>query len=145
MGDFNNSVQVHDWEPGIAPSGLFWTQAITASAITVDAHHSRARLRGRNRAVPDFGDFANAVSPNPTSVASHTSFDVRWLGGGARTRLRDADYRFRGDFVSGDVSISFTARHDGDDVVYSSDPHGQITVSGGVGRERNGVYFDPGD
>jgi len=30
------SVQQHDWEPGIAPSGLFWTIPIDPSAIHVD-------------------------------------------------------------------------------------------------------------
>jgi hypothetical protein len=143
VGDF--TTQVHDWEPGIASSGLFWTEGINPSAIDVDPRHGRARLRARSIPVPDFHDFGNAVSPDPTSVPSHVSFDVRWNGGGERTAIRDETYGFRGEFVSGDVTIDFAAKHDGTHVVYRSDPNGQETISGGVGRERNGVFFDRGD
>jgi hypothetical protein len=76
------------------------------------------------------------------TVPGHVSFDVRWLGGGPRSHISDAAFGFTGDYVAGDVRIAFTARDDGTGVVYRSDPAGQTTISGGVGRERNGVFFD---
>jgi hypothetical protein len=141
VGDFTNSIQQHDFEPGIEPSGLFWTTPVAPSAIRVDEDDGTARLRVRNIAVPDFHDFFNAVSPNPTSVRSHVSFDVRWHPNGSATSIRDETFGFSGTFIPGDAAIDFTARHDGSGVVYRSDPAGQHTISGGVGRERNGIFF----
>jgi hypothetical protein len=142
VGDFQNSTQLHDFNPGIAPSGLFWTEAMDDDTFHAHPRTGEARFRVRRLAIPDFGSFANSVSPDPTTVPGHVSFDVRWLGGGARSHIRDAAFGFAGDFVAGDVRIAFTARDDGTGVVYRSDPAGQTTVSGGVGRERNGVFFD---
>ena len=138
---------MHDFEPGIEDSGLFWTIPISQSSLDVDQHKGRARLRADKLKIPDFHDFANAVSslppgPPPESTPSRVSFDVRWAGGGERTRLHDATYGFEGDFVTGEATISFTARNDGSDTVFRSDPGDQSTVGPpGVGRERNGVFF----
>jgi len=141
VGDFTNSVQVHDFEPGIEPSGLFWTTLVAPSAINVDDDDSQARLRVQNIAVPDFHDFLNAVSPDPASVRSHVSFDVRWRPHGDPVVVRDETFGFAGRFIPSEVTIEFTARNDGAGVMYRSDAANQHTVSGGVGRERNGVFF----
>jgi len=142
VGDFANSTQLHDFNPGIAPSGLFWTEAFDDDVFRARVRAGKARFRVRHLAIPDFGDFGNSVSPDPTTVPGHVSFDVRWLGGGARQHVADAAFGFVGDYVAGDVRIAFSARDDGTGVAYRSDPDGQVTVSGGVGRERNGVFFD---
>jgi hypothetical protein len=55
------SVQVHDFEPGIKPSGLFWTMPVPANAATVDPATGQARYRLQNIALPDFHDFFNAI------------------------------------------------------------------------------------
>ena len=138
MGD-----QVHDFEPGIASSGLFWTIPIPASAIDISPGSGRARFRMENIAVPDWHDFFNAVSPSPhpAPVPSHVSFDVRWNGGGQRQKIRDTTFDFAGDFVSGDASIVFSVSNEGSGVTYVSVADGQKTVSAGVGHERNGVFF----
>jgi hypothetical protein len=135
------SNQVHDFEPGILPSGLFWTVPIAPSAIDVVPGQGRARLRASNMAVPDFHDFFNAISPSPTSVPSHVSFDVRWAGGGERSKIQDETFGFAGHYVGGDASIGFSCSNDGAGVVYTSDPGGQTTVSAGVGHEHNGVFL----
>jgi hypothetical protein len=142
--------QHHDFEPGIAPSGLFWTIPITRSAIDVDPGSGRARLHGSNVPVTDYHDFFNAVfGGGPTPLPSHVSFDVRWAGHGHRQKLRDTDFHFTGQYVASATTISFTASNDDGNVVYTSDPGGQYnptTDEGGagtpaVGHERNGVFF----
>jgi len=145
VGDFTNSTQLHDFNPGIAPSGLFWTVPMDDDVFHARPRAGTARFHVRRLAIPDFGDIANSLSPSPSSVPAHASFDVRWLGGGARSRIRDAVFDFAGDYVAGDVQIAFAAKDDGAGIVYRSDPDGQVTVSGGVGRERNGVFFDPSE
>jgi hypothetical protein len=144
--------QVHDFEPGIAPSGLFWTIPIAFSAIDVDPGSGQARLHADNVAVTDFHNFFIAVGlsqPPPSPLPSHVSFDVRWPGSGNRQKIRDDTFGFTGQYVTSATTISFTASNDGSGVIYSSDPGGQYnpTVDQGgagspaVGHERNGVFF----
>jgi hypothetical protein len=132
---------VHDFEPGIEPSGLFWTIPMPRSAFTARPGLGRARYRRHHLALPDYHDFGNAISPDPASTPGHVSFDVHWMGGGARTRVRDAVFGFAGDFVQGDMHIDFTVADDGAGTTYASHSDGQVTVSSGVGYERNGMFF----
>jgi hypothetical protein len=137
--------QVHDFEPGIAPSGLFWTLPIDRSAIDVDADDGTARFQAEDVAVSDFGNFFNAISPSPSpQIPSHVSFDVRWAGGGPRQTIRDAVFGFSGKFVAGPATVTFSASNDGG-VVYTSESAGQNTILSGVGHERNGRFFTHDD
>ena len=140
MGDLLQ--QSHDWEPGILPSGLFWTVPISPNAITVNPVTGTARLRASDMSVPDYGHFFNSVSPtpDPPPVSSHVSFDVTWPGGGAVTEIDDDVFDFSGRFVISDATIRFTARNDTSSRVYRSNPDGQYSFDAGVGRERNGVF-----
>ena len=136
------SQQFHDWEPGIAPSGLFWTIPFSGGAMSAAPGAGAASLNAESLAVDDYHDFFNAIAETPEGVRpSHVSFDVRWAGGGDRMNVRDADFGFVGQFVSGDATISFTCQDDDSPVVYTSVAEGQSTVSAGVGHERNGVFF----
>ena len=148
MGDPTH--QQHDWEPGIAPNGLFWTIPVAASTIDVDPGTGEARLTGRSVAVTDYHDFFNAVAGGgPAPVPAHVSFDVRWAGHGDRLRVRDTTFGFTGRFVQGRATVAFTASNDGSGVVYTSDPGGQYNPgpdqggagSPAVGHERNGIFF----
>jgi hypothetical protein len=143
VGDPNQ--QFHDFEPGIAPSGLFWTIPIAASAIDVDPGRGRARLHADNVRVGDYGNFFNAIAPGYVPTPSHVSFDVRWPGDGDRQKIRDEMFGFTGQYVASATTISFTAFNDGGHVVYSSLPHGQHPPAGAtspaVGHERNGRFF----
>jgi hypothetical protein len=153
-GDVGNPfVQLHDFEPGIAPSGLFWTIPIDFSSIDVDPGIGQARLHAEDVAVTDYHNFFIAVAlsePPPPPLPSHVSFDVRWSGNGDRQKIRDETFGFTGQYVASPTTISFTASNDGGDVIYSSDPGGQYnpTVDQGgaglpaVGHERNGVFFN---
>ena len=91
MPDPNN--QVHDFNPGIAASGLFWTAAMPASAFDADPGAGRARFHAENLAMGDYHDIFNAVTGGP-AVPGHVTFDVRWTGRGERTKIRDTTYAF---------------------------------------------------
>jgi len=134
--------QHHDWEPGIAPSGLFWTVTVNPSAVSFDASTGRAAFHASGWSVPDFGNFFNAVARHPRNVKpSKVSFDVRWRGNDDPQQIRDAKFGFGGTFISGSASISFTAKNDGSPVIYRSEPAGQKVLYAGTGTERNGVFF----
>jgi hypothetical protein len=134
--------QSHDFEPGIAESGLFWTRPVSSSTIRVLPDRGVARFHGRV-ALHDYGNFFNAIRPrpNPPPKPSHVTFDVRWLGGGDPKQIRDPTFGFAGEFIDSQATIEFTASNDGSDIVYRSIAKGQHTLYAGVGRERNGIFF----
>ena len=148
MGDPTR--QHHDWEPGIAQSGLFWTIPIPASAINVDPGSGQARLHATSLPLTDYHDFFNAVlGGGPTPIPSHATFDIHWSGNGDRTKIRDNTFGFLGEYTTGNTTITFTTTDDNNNVTYTSDPTGQYNptpAQGGagspaVGHERNGVFF----
>lgn len=139
---------MHDFEPGIADSGLFWTIPVSASSVDLQQHKGTARFRAADLRVGDFYNFGNAVAslppgPPPPSTPSVVSFEVVWHGGGETLSIRDADYGFMGDFATGDATIAFRATNIGSDFEFRSDPDGQSTEGRppGVGREQNGIFF----
>jgi len=134
--------QVHDFEPGILPSGLFWTIPVSPSALHVNPVKGSATLRLHDLAVPDYGNFFNAIAPvpDPKPIPSHVSFEVTWPGAHAATEVDDEEFDFSGRFVASDATIAFTARNDNSGVIYRSQPDGQTNFDAGVGRERNGVF-----
>ena len=67
---------------------------------------------------------------------------MRWVRGGSTQKINDATFGFAGQFIPSSASIRFAVSDDGTGVVYKSDDAGQVTVGGGVGKERNGVLFD---
>jgi hypothetical protein len=144
------SFQEHDFEPGIAANGLFWTTAVSRDSVHAEHGKGGTRLHARNLAVTDYHDIINAIfGGGPTPLPSHVSFDVHWSGQGHPQRIRDATFGFVGEYVAGPATISFVAKDDAGNVLFSSDPHGQYNPTpdqGGagspaVGRERNGVFF----
>lgn len=140
MGD--PTQQVHDFEPGIAENGLFWTIPVAPGMVDVDAATGAARYVGRNVPVPDFHDFFNAVAGGP-SVPSRVDFEVTWTGAGPAQHIADATFGFVGDYVPASARITFAAANDRSTVVYRSDPDlsGQSSpLTPVVGSERNGRF-----
>jgi hypothetical protein len=135
---------VHDFEPGIASNGLFWTIPIAPGWVDIDPDSGSARFAGRNVPVPDFHDFGNAVGGGP-SVPSRVDFEVTWTRAGdpvAAGSPNDA-FDFAATLTPATAAITFTARNDHSDVVYTSDPDlsSQVNpVTPVVGTERNGVF-----
>lgn len=149
--------QHHDWEPGIAPSGLFWTIPVDDSFVQVRGKPGTQRFDGQARyhgevRLSDYQDFFNAVGledPPLPVLPAKVHFDVRWSGGGAAQAIRDDTFGFAGVYVAGPATIRFVARNEHDKVVYRSNPDGQFNptpAEGGagmpaVGLEQNGVFF----
>jgi hypothetical protein len=110
-------------------------------SIDADLLQHRARFHMRRRAMPDFHDFFNAISPNASSVPGHVTFDAHWTASGPRQRLRDSAFRFTGRFMPADMRLAFSVSDDNGGVVYHSVRDGQVTVGGVIGHERNGRFF----
>ena len=83
-----------------------------------------------------------SLSLSPSGGPGHVTFDVHWMRGGVVQKINDATFGFAGQFIPSIAAIRFAASDDGTGVVYTSDNAGQVTIGGGVGKERNGVFFD---
>ncbi len=137
--------QVHDFNPGIKPSGLFWTVPYSSSNVAIHLGARTASLHGRNVSIPDYHDFLNSVgveSPPIPVVPATVSFDVHWKGKGPLTRVSDPKNGFDGMFADSNAWISWSADEPAKGFRYVSDAAStSTTVSGVIGHERNGVFF----
>ncbi len=133
------SGQVHDFNPGIRPSGLFWTQPVSEDVLDVDLEDGTARLKVTDLDEEDYHDLHNALLDGPSEPAS-VSFKMRWTATAPSVRVTDTVHGFTGRFRISTVQIEWTARTPTFD--FASDAaNTTINVSSVFGRERNGVFF----
>ena len=92
--------------------------------------------------MPDFGDFFSAVTGGP-STPGRATFDIRWLGGGARTTVRDDDNGFIETLVQGTAVIEWSASNAEGYAYRTTSSADQTTVTAAVGHERNGIFARP--
>jgi hypothetical protein len=114
---------------------------VPGHALDANLLRRNARFHMRDVRVPDYHDFFNSISPHPKKQPGTVSFDARWKATGPRGRIRDATFGFLGKYMPVEMTIEFHVRNERTGAAYRSLPHGQITVGGGIGHERNGVFF----
>jgi hypothetical protein len=131
--------QIHDFSPGIPPSGLFWTQAIPQDNVVVHFGDGVAMVNSSNLAEQDAGNVLNALQGGPTTPAT-VSFEMRWAATGQPMALTDPVHGFTGEFFISDFSIQWSATKAG--FTFESDPAGtSVSLRSVLGHERNGVFF----
>ena len=133
------SGQVHDFNPGIRESGLFWTQPVSEDALDVDLEDGTATLGVEDLDEEDYHNLSNALHDGPSDPSS-VSFAMRWTGVGDSFRLTDHVHGFSGRFRLCTVKIEWSAK--GPDFEFVSDPADTtVNVRSVIGRERNGIFF----
>ena len=133
------SGQVHDFNPGIRESGLFWTQPVSEDVLDVDLEDGTATLEVDDLDEEDYHTLANALHDGPSDSAS-VSFAMRWTGIGDSFRVTDSTHGFRGRFRLCTVKMEWSAK--APDFEFASDPASStVNVRSVIGRERNGVFF----
>jgi len=137
VGAFEN--QLHDYNPGIASNGVFWTIAMPDAAVDVAPGAGRARYQASNLPMPDYHDFVNSIFPGVSEPAV-VSFDIRWEGIQERTNRRNTTEDFGGEFVVTKATAEWSSRQAGFE--FRSDPaETSVSEHAIVGHERNGVFF----
>jgi hypothetical protein len=132
--------QVHDFNPGIAPNGVFWTVAVPASSVDVDLDAGTARLQVTNLALKDYFTIGNALfGGGPTPVDATVSFDMHWSGVTSREKIRDTENGFAGEFLHTGATIAWSGSEAG--FSFASSASGQTVHFAEIGHERNGVFF----
>ena len=133
--------QINDFNPGIAPSGLFWTTAISPDDVDVDFEEGSGSMRVRNVGVLDFHDIGNALfgggaTPTPAIV----SFHVRWSGVQECERIRNVAQDFTGKFIRNQAHMERSATTD--EFTFTSAPaNTSSSVFAELGHMRNGSFF----
>ena len=131
--------QIHDFNPGITPNGLFWTAAIPDRAVDVNPGAGRARMVVEDLPVQDDFTLLNSLLRGP-NVPAVVSFDTRWFAPGDATRYRNEALQFVGRFLRTQASLVWSAAEEG--FTFQSGPAAtSTTVFAEVGHERNGVFF----
>ena len=80
--------QVHDFNPGISSTGVFWTAPIERGSVKINLGAGSAALHVADLDVEDYGNVVNALMDG-TSVPATVSFDVSWSGVSERVNLRN--------------------------------------------------------
>jgi hypothetical protein len=127
---------VHDFNPGIAESGLFWTAPIDRGGVRIDLHAGTASLHVADLEVEDYGNVVNALQDGP-SVEAEVSFDISWSGIQERLKIRNPHVRFSGEFIHDSATLVWSAEEHG--FSFQSDPLASGFAE--IGHERNGVFF----
>ena len=153
VGSANVLQQIHDYSPGIASNGLFWTIAVPPESVAIDLDNATASLRVADVEVIDAHDLANALTngqgltnppiPPIAPVPASVSFDIRWSGEVSRARVTNAASNFTGEYIETVATIKWSASQDGFDFE-SEDPNPARNFYSVIGHERNGVFFHQG-
>jgi len=131
--------QIKDFNPGVAPSGLFWTIRIPDDAVAVDAKATNARYDVKDVSVFEYTDVWAALAGEPGAPAV-VSFNSSWRATGKSLKVRDASNRFTGVYRMAQSTIEWKAKSS--NFAYQSDAaNTSTTVFSAIGRERNGIFF----
>jgi len=131
--------QIHDYNPGIAPSGLFWTIRIPDSAVRVNRDATYATYGLKNVTLFDYPNVFVAFMQPPAPTVTAT-FDMTFRAKGKRFKSRDTTQHFNGIFQLADSRLEWSAT--GANFEYQSDPIGtSTTVYAAMGHERNGIFY----
>jgi hypothetical protein len=136
-------IQNHDFNPGVAANGVFWTTAHTSEAGDVDPAAATATYTATNLAISDYTNVVVGGMDGPHHPAK-VSFTITWSPGPAPRHIHAHDITngFGGDFTQGIATASWSATEDG--FTFTSTPN-EIpkTEIAYVGTEQNGRFFKP--
>jgi len=118
--DFVNfSNQVHDFDPGIAANGLFWTVALPPGSVQSNPGSGAASLVVHNQPVLDYHNIPNALLQGPSNPAT-VSFTVNWQKGSQKINTRNPTEGFAVQLVQNTATMTWSATTQG--VTYTSGP-----------------------
>jgi len=126
---------IHDFTPGVAPSGLFWTAPISPDSVDINLGEVTASFR-----VADFPLLDIISSPSPPATVS---FDMEWSGKTADVDVKDFVNDFAGEYSQCRATIEWSAQV-GSFSFVSAPANTSLTRFAELGRERNGRFFNQG-
>ena len=132
--------QLNDFNPDVAPSGLFWTLAIPPENVQVNLDSGTASFLLNNATVHDYGNIPNAlVGGGPVPVPATLSFEVRWGQPRERDMVYNEEQSFIGLFARNKAQMAWSATVG--NYEFTSSPLATSSSSfAEVGYELNGIF-----
>ena len=131
---------MNDFNPGIAPSGLFWTVAVPDNSVDVHPGAGTARFALSDFQTRDFHTIGNSILGGPSDPAI-VSFEMVWAGHGQSLVQTDGS-TFSFDSVISTVTVEWSALNEATGMRFQSDPASTSRSEfAAVGHEKNGVFF----
>jgi hypothetical protein len=131
--------QIHDYNPGITQSGLFWTVRVPDSAVKVDLNKWTATYALNRFRLDDYYNLVNAFAGGP-STPSVASFVVTFKGYGDVLTQRDDAADFAVKYRLAHSTLEWSAQGGG--FAYRSDEaKTSAETFSMLGAERNGAFF----
>jgi len=106
--DAGLAVQLDDMNPGIAPSGLFWTTPIPVKSLDVNFAAGRASIKITDIAIDDYGNFDNSLGGGPSEPAT-LSYEIHWFGHNSLDHVVSPDGLMTGEFVRNSAQMEWSA------------------------------------
>jgi len=118
---------------------LFWTIPIPEKTISVNFGAGTAAFQASNVDVEDYHDVVNALLDGP-EVDAEVAWDIRWSEPVTRTKIRDVQNAFEGDFVQNVAHIGWA--DETETATFVSDPAStSVNEFSLLAHERNGAFF----
>jgi hypothetical protein len=131
--------QIHDFNPGIAPSGLFWTVALPFGSVRVGGLSGTASMSATDLEIDDYFTIENALfGGGPEEVPATASFDVEWSGVTGEGSVSDTKNDFTLEFVTTGTTMGWTIESGGATYATTGVTATPFAI---VGKERNGIFF----
>ena len=139
----------HSYDPGISPSGVFWTTPIPEDGVDVHLGKGAASVHVTDVNVVDAFTVPNSLNPgHPLGQVPATidTLNLEWSGVTRRVEFSDADIGFAGLFLENSCTVEVTATtppSPGMNGFHFVSDAGSTTVSvfAQVGHDHNGVFF----
>jgi len=134
------TVQLHDFNGGIAPSGLFWTVPIPDHAFEVKGKRARLRL-GELPVVDSYVIFG------PTEDDALVSMDLVWEASEKKRHIRPGSSdptdptAFAGEFRNAVATGSFSGVNLGSGFRFHAEGATSEGIFAEIGHERNGFFL----
>ena len=147
FGEFE--FQLHDHNPGVSETGLFWTMPILSDSVALNFGKGEAAFCLSDAQMPDMHDLLTALwgggdvdgqgMPLSPVFPSTVSLDARWFDAGPKERLRDPVNQFEYHHRKTDAHIKWRAIRRG--AMFETDDGPQEVLFAALGKERNGIFF----
>jgi hypothetical protein len=132
--------QVHDFNPGVTPRGLFWTTEVSPQSVRARPDGTRAVMDITEIQQKDHFTFENAILGHERPLVGRVSFKVRWDADGPVQSVDNPVQRYRGEVRPAIARMEWSGRTR--DYVFRSAPLADSTTDAAqLGFESNGSFY----
>lgn len=142
--------QVHDFNPGITPNGVFWIVEVPDDAVKIGPDGETLTIHLVNVPVVDLGSFPAGTGTTPATV----SFDITYTKSGAPRHVRPTSrdplspFNWAGEMWTATNSGTFSVKYN-DNTFSAQGSFGSDFLPAGnfgeMGTERNGSFVERED